>query len=392
MTKYIQDSIRNNLRCIIRDLTRPQQKAISEVTRGLFTAGKPILSHLAQDKTKTAKKQSEKYSHHLGRINIMKKVNEFAFRKAKQMIRKTMIIAYDLTDISKECAKKMEKLTDVWDGSRRKVSTGYTLHGVGINNILTRLEVHKGSENTQNQTRLEIIKETSEKLDKKGIWVFDRGNDDKTFFNDLRHFLKVDFIARLKEYRQFVDAKTGEVIKVKNTKAGKYNVYLMNRNNYKVDVRAIYTLVIRNHLEEKEPIRLLSSLNSDKYSEEQFVTMYLERWGVENIFKRIKTKFKLEKIRVLKYERLLNLIALIQFSVIVSTLVFGKIHQATNALTTGVLMLYKRFTKLKSLTYNLDSFITFMKDSLEPLIIRNKPPPQQLSLFSRRQVVKLGII
>jgi hypothetical protein len=392
MTKYIQDSIRNNLRCIIRGLTRPQQKAISEVARGLFTAGEPILSHLAQDETKTAKKQSEKYSHHLGRINLMKKVNEFAFRKAKQMIRNTMIIAYDLTDISKGCAKKMEKLTKVWDGSERRVATGYTLHGIGINNILTRLEVHEGNENTQNQTRLRIIRETSERLDKKGIWVFDRGNDDKAFFNDLRHNLEVDFIARLKDIRQFADAKTGEIIKVKYTQPGKYDVYLMNRYNQKADTGAVYTLIISNHLEDKEPIRLLSSLGSDKYSEEQFVTMYLERWGVENIFKRIKTKFKLEKIRVLKHERLLNLIALIQFSVIVSTLVFGKLQQATNSLTTGVLMLYRRFTKLKSLTFNLDSFITYMKDSLEPLIIRNKPPPQQLSLFSRRQVVKLGII
>ena len=87
---------------MIRDLTVPQQKTVSEVVRGLFTAGKPILSHLAQNETKTAKKQSEKYSYHLGRIDLMKKINDFAFRKAKQMIRKTTIIAYDLTDINKE--------------------------------------------------------------------------------------------------------------------------------------------------------------------------------------------------------------------------------------------------------------------------------------------------
>jgi hypothetical protein len=95
MTKYIQDAIRNNLRCIIHDLTMPQKKAISEVTRGLFTAGKPILSHLAQDENKTAKKQSEKYSYHLGRINLSGKVYDFALRRAKQTIRKTTIIPYD---------------------------------------------------------------------------------------------------------------------------------------------------------------------------------------------------------------------------------------------------------------------------------------------------------
>ncbi len=57
--------------------------------------------------------------------------------------------------------------------------------------------------------RLKIIKETSERLDKKGIWVLDRGNDDKSFFNDLRHLIKVEFIARLKLRRQLVIIKTG---------------------------------------------------------------------------------------------------------------------------------------------------------------------------------------
>jgi len=197
---------------VIRDLTLPQKKAVSEVVRGLFTAGKPILSHLAQDETKTAKKQSEKYSYHLGRIDLTKKVSELAFRKAKQMIRKTTIIAYDLTDINKECAKKMEKLSTVWDGSRRKPATGFTLHGIGVNNILVELRVHDAQRKTLNQLRYEIVEEISGKLDGKGIWVLDRGNDDKSFFNDLRHFLKVDFIARLTERRQVIMTKTGEVL------------------------------------------------------------------------------------------------------------------------------------------------------------------------------------
>ncbi len=61
MNKYIQDSIRNKLRSIIREITAPQQKTISEVVRGLFTAGEPILSKLAKDKNKTAKKQSNSF-------------------------------------------------------------------------------------------------------------------------------------------------------------------------------------------------------------------------------------------------------------------------------------------------------------------------------------------
>lgn len=392
MNKYIQDTIRNNLRSVTSSLTVPQQKAVSEVVRGLFTVGEPILSHLAQDKEKTAKKQSEKYSYHLGNISLEEAVKDFALRKVKYHIRKNTIIAYDLTDVSKESSQKMEKIRKVFDGSKRKVTNGFVLHGVGINGILTSLEVHDDDLYTQNQTRKEIIRKTTEVVGEKGVWVFDRGNDHKQFFFDLRHSLKLRFICRLKENRQVVLRKTGELLPVKEIPEGKYEVLLMNTYNTKPDTRKSFTLVIKRHLGEKEPIRLLSSLPLDQYGIDQLVTMYLERWGVENIFRRVKTKFCLEKIRVMKYQRFTNLVALIQFAVIVSTLLYAQIQTLTSSLIIHVLKLYKRFLKMKSLTFNIDSFITYMRCSLEPLVHRKKKPPDQLSLLSWRQVGKLGII
>ena len=390
MNKYIQDSVRNNLRCIVRDMTKPQQKSIQEIVRGLFTAGTPVLRHLIQDESKTAKKQAEKYSYHLGNIDIKNSVDELALRKAKKEVQENTIIAYDLTDVSKEAAKKMEGLSRVFDGSQRKVTDGYTLHGVGVNNILLKLEVHNGEENTQNQIRKKVVKEISEKLDRKGIWVFDRGNDSKAFFKNLRHDLNVDFIARLRKNRQVVLAKTGVIIPVKDIPVGKYEVFLMNRYNTGADTRTKYTLVISEHLKDQEPMRLLSSLKVNKYSARKFVTLYLERWGVENIFKRVKTKFELEKIRVLKYEKFLNLVALIQFAVVVSTLIFKKLQQVTNSLITSVILMYKKFLRLKNLTFNVDSFISYMKASLEPLIARKPPPKNQPQLFQKRCLEKLG--
>jgi len=388
MYKYIQDSIKNNSRCVLKGLTRPQQKALSEVVRGLFTAGEPILRHIAQDSTKSAKKQAEKYSYHLGNVHIQEKVEGLALKQAKKQVRKRTVIAYDLTDIAKESAKKIEKISRVWDGSKRKVATGFSLHGVGINGILTKFQMHDSDQFTLNQIRRKIVTEIAKKLDFKGIWVFDRGNDDKAFFKFLRQDLKVDFIARLKENRQVVIKKNGVKIQVKNLKAGKYAVYLMKKNNDHVDLSCEYTLVISHHLEDKEPIRLIHSLKYN-YSKNRIVNMYLERWGVENIFKRVKEKFDLESIRVLKWQKFVNLVALIQLAVLVSTITFLKIQQSTNALIIGVLMHYKKFLKLKTLGFNLDSFISFMKISLKPLIIRLEKPPNQPALFSNCQLVKL---
>ncbi|MBU0667787.1 transposase [Patescibacteria group bacterium] len=369
MYKYIQDSIKNNSRCVLKGLTRPQQKALSEIVRGLFTAGEPILRHIAQDSTKPAKKQAEKYSYHLGNVQIQEKVEELALKQAQKQIRKRKIIAYDLTDIAKESARKIEKLSRVWDGSKRKTTTGFSLHGVGINGILTKFQVHDSDRFTLNQVRRKIVTEISEKLGKKGIWVIDRGNDHKHYFKFLRQDLKADFIARLKSNRQVVLKKTGVKIQVKNLQAGKYAVYLMRKNNDHVDLSCEYTLIISNHLEGKELIRLLHSLKF-RYSKNQILNMYLQRWGVENIFKRVKEKFDLESIRVLKWQKFVNLVALIQLAVLVSTMMFLKIQQSTNALIIGVLMHYKKFMKLKTLGFNLDSFISFMQKSLKPLLFR----------------------
>lgn len=391
MNKYIQDSIRNNSRSVLKDLTRPQQKAMSEIIRGLFTAGEPVLRHLAQDSTKTAKKQGEKYARHLGSVSLTEKVEELAMKRAKSEVRKTTIIAYDLTDISKDCARKMERLTRVWDGSRKRAVNGYELHGVGINNILTRLEVHDDNRYTRNQIRKQIVTKISRELEGKGIWVFDRGNDDKAFFGFLRHFLNTEFIARVKENRQVVIAETGALEKAGNLRPGRYRVFLMNRFNNRADTRGLYTLTISEHLEDHEPIRLLSHLKAG-YSDRQIVTMYLERWGVENLFKRIKQKFCLEKIRVLNHQKFVNLVALIQLAVLVSVIAFRRIQQATFSVITGVLLLYKKFLRLKNLGQNLDSFITFMQCSLKPLVTRPRDPPGQFSLFSRRQLEKLGSI
>jgi len=382
MSKYIADSIRNNSRFIISELTKPQSKAVSEIIRGLFVKNTPILRHLAQDDSILTKKQAEKYSHHLGNIDIKDRVDDFAFKQARKTVKNKTIIAYDLTDISKESSKKMENISRVFDGSKRKVTNGFLLHGVGINNHLVKLEVHDSDAKTLNQTRREIVKELSKKLDKQGIWVFDRGNDNKQFFKYLRQNAKVQFIARLKANRQVVIKETGVKIQVKNLKPGKYKVYLMNLHNTYVDTDCEYLLVIQKHLQDKPPIRLISSLQYTKYTKKETVKMYLERWGVENIYRRVKTKFLLEKIRVLGYKKFVNLVSLIQFAIVISTSIFLQLLQSTTVWIAGVLAIYKHFIKMKSLSINIDSFISFMSTILKPLLIKKPPDPvDQLSLF-----------
>ena len=109
MEKYITDAIHNSLRAITAGMTRPQEKAIAEMVRGLFTAGEPILTHLAQNPAVSAKKQAEKYSYHLGNIALTQRVEDMALRKVASTMRKNTIIAYDCTDI-----RCVEQPTNDW--------------------------------------------------------------------------------------------------------------------------------------------------------------------------------------------------------------------------------------------------------------------------------------
>lgn len=389
MEKYITDAIHNSLRSITGKLTRPQQKTVEEIVRGLFTDGEPILTHLAQNPDVSVKKQAEKYSYHLGNINLTEQVEALALRKVASTVRKNTVIAYDTTDINKDAAEKMEKLSGVWDGSEGKGAQGYELHGVGVNGLLLGLRLHDADAETNPQTRFSIIERVSTALGKRGIWVLDRGNDSGSFYRDLRHTLNVRFIARVKDNRTVVLVKTGERLSVKDLPEGRHAVHLLGEKQNTIDPD-VYLLVVREHLEEKEPIRLLTNLLWDEFSDRQIVTMYLKRWGIENIFRSAKICFGLEKVRVLSFVKIRNLIALIQLVLVLSAHLFRTIQKSTYTLVVAILHVYKLFLAQRSLTINYDSFVRYLRQALPPLIHREKPPPLQLRLFSAPTLLKLA--
>ena len=388
MEKYITDAIHNSLRTITSGMTRPQQKAVAEIVRGLFTEGEPILTHLAQNPVISAKKQAEKYSYHLGNVELTQRVEDMALRKIASTMRKNTVIAYDCTDITKEDVEKMENLSGVWDGSEGKGAEGYELHGIGVNGTLLALRVHDANAQTHPQTRFETMKHISSVLSKKGIWVLDRGNDSLSFYRDLRHTLDVRFIARAKDNRRVVLVKTGEHISIADLPDGRHAVHLMGEKQNTVD-SDVYLLVVRRLKEHHAPLRLLTNLHWEEFSDAQIVTMYLKRWGIENIFRSAKVCFGLEKVRVLSFRKLKNLVALVQLVLVLSVSLFRMIQKSTYTLVVALLQIYKIFLQKKSLALTHDSFVRFLRQSLPPLIHHEKPPPSQARLFPPRIMLQL---
>ena len=392
MDKYTLDCLKNNLNSVIFDFSKPQKDCLKTLVRQVFIKGTPILRHLALDDERMVKPQARKFSRHLKNIDLEKHVDELALKKAKSMIEEDTSIAYDLCDIAKEESKMMEKISKIFDGSKRKISNGFYLHGVGVGDILLKFKPHLAYEHTLNQTRREIIFDLSEKFDKKGIWLMDRGNDHKHFFRDLAK-AKIKFICRIKKNRKIVMKKTGEITKIEKFSPGKYEIYLLDHHNNKVKTDIIYTVIIHEHLEEKDEMCLLTNLPSDKYSVEEFVEKYLERWGVEKSFKRIKTKFMLERIRVLSFRKFVNLVALMRLCLLLATIIYRQLLDHSRGIFVNIYHLvssFKAFIKRKSLTDNPDSFITFLGHHLKPFVIRKISEPSNLCLFSNYALVKLA--
>lgn len=388
MEKYITDAIHNSLRTITHGMTRPQQKAIAEVVRGLFTKGEPILTHLAQDPGMSAKKQAEKYSYHLGHVDLTEAVESMALRKVASTMRKNTVIAYDCTDINKDEAEEMEGLSGIWDGSEGKGAQGYTLHGVGLNGTLLSLRVHDAETATAPQTRFAVMERIVRDLGNRGIWVLDRGNDSGSFYRDLRHSLNVRFIARTKENRTVILVKTGEYISIKDLPEGRYAVHLKGEKQNTVDPD-VYLLVVKRLRKHKEPLRMLTNLQWKEFSDRQIVTMYLKRWGIENIFRSAKVCFGLEKVRVQSFQKLKNIVALVQLVLVLSAHLFRALQKSTYTLVVALVQMYRMFLEKRSLSMSYDSFVRFLRQSLPPLIHRENPPSTQPRLFAPRIMLNL---
>lgn len=379
--KHIHDAVRNAVRSLTDTLTAPQTKAVQELLIGLLKDSTSVLNHLNRSTHVRIGKQSERYRRHLEHINITRTVEDRIFRTLPPL-KKSTIIAYDLGDIAKPHAKKMEGVHGIFDGSKRKSSRGYELHGVSIWNQPVVTEIHDAERKTLNQVREEVIDRVVRKVGTQGIWVYDRGNDDKKLFaSNVRR--KLRFVIRLKKNRKLIHHRSGMTQTVEDFLPGVYDVRVPGQ-------RWVYTLVVYKHIEEKTPIRVLVRGVKVRQAK-KIIDVYLLRWDIENLYKQMKEKFGLEKIRLLSLKKVRNLLTLVQLATSISNRAFAElVEEETEERSTATFELattFKAFCHRRCLTRNRFAFTTFLKEHAPALKPRERQRNVlQQSLFSRRVI------
>ena len=199
------------------------------------------------------------------------------------------------------------------------------------------------------------------------------------------------FIARLQKKRLLCLTETGEVLNVESLPLGRHEVYVKISGSQYFDLDRKYWVIKYQSPKSSEPIIILFPESMTKFSDKEIVKMYLERWGIENQFRRVKTLYKLESMQVRKWQRRKNLTALVLFSHFLTKVIQNKLEQEKSKAESFCFLVWnelKDFLKHVCKTYNDYSFVDFLRTKIPKKLnfflrvkLPNHPSNSSLTLF-----------
>jgi hypothetical protein len=253
-------------------------------------------------------------------------------------IQPNTVFALDMSDVRKEYVQKMENLAMVRDGSTGELHQGYWLcdvtgaevNGSEIVPLYQKLYSAEAkdftSENAEVLAAVGLIREHTQG---RGIWAIDRGGDRKRLLEPLLDRGE-RFVIRSTGKRTVIDLRKlqgsvaevagrcrlrhqARIIKIQD---GKEKVYDLRYGAEPIRLpgraEQLWLVVIAGFGE--APLMLLTNVPigaKDSQSLWWIVQIYLTRWKIEETFRFIKQSYNLEDSRVMKYQRLKNLVILV---------------------------------------------------------------------------------
>jgi len=318
----------------------PLEKFVGQMLFGIQASQDVKLSNIARSLKEEIPliKVEDRLSRNLKAVALEAELAPQLAKMASQRISANTVLCLDLSDIRKEYAKKMEYLAPVHDGSTGEVHAGYWLcdvtgadvNGTEIVPLYQKLYSAEAadftSENAEILAGIDLVRTHTQG---RGIWTVDRGGDRKKLLEPLldRH---ERFVIRSTGKRFVVDRKNlkrsvaelgakcrlrhqARVVKIQDGQEKSYDlrygaepVRLAGRDEQ------LYLVVVAGFGE--EPILLLTNALAgarDSQSLWWIAQIYLTRWKIEETFRFIKQSYNLEDIRVMKYQRLKNLVVLV---------------------------------------------------------------------------------
>jgi len=296
-------------------------------------------------------------------------------RMGARRVHKDTLLVIDVSDITKPYAKKMEHLGKVRDGSTGEITDGYWTCNViaceegkrRVVPLYQRLYSAEAPEfESENEEIVRGVDTVRRWTNGRGVWVMDRGGDREKLFHPFLE-RRMRLIVRLVGNRDllFRGRKRGaleialgcplwyaEAI-VKEEQDGE-KVYHIQYGFRKVKLpgreEQMYLVVVRGFGD--KPMMLLTNVPVRKKRSSLWFIVggYLTRWRIEDTIRFVKQAYKLEDIRVMKYARLKNLVALVLAACYFAAVYLGE-RLKMAVLTRRVLRAAKRFFGVPAFHY-----------------------------------------
>jgi Transposase DDE domain len=321
-------------------LTKPLAGFVSQMLFGIQSSQDVKLSNIARSLQETIAliRTEKRLSRNLKSAELEKELTPQLVRMGSSRIQPNTVLALDLSDVRKEYAQKMEYLATVRDGSTGELHNGYWLcdvTGAEVNGneivplyqkLFSAEAKEFTSENAEVLAAVDLIRTHTQG---RGIWTIDRGGDRKKLLEPLLDRGE-RFVIRSTGKRTVIDRRKlqgsvaevagrcrlrhqARIIKIQD---GQEKVYDLRYGAEPIRLpgraEQLWLVVIAGFGE--APLMLLTDLPigaRDSQTLWWIVQIYLTRWKIEETFRFIKQSYNLEDIRVMKYQRLKNLVILV---------------------------------------------------------------------------------
>jgi hypothetical protein len=321
-------------------LSKPLAKFASQMLFGIQSSQDVKLSNIARSLQEDISliRTEKRLSRNLKSGELEKELTRQLVKMGSPRVQPNTVLALDLSDIRKEYAQKMEHLATVRDGSTGELHQGYWLCDVTAAEVngseivplyqkLFSVEAKEfTSENAEVLAAVDLIREHTQG---RGIWTMDRGGDRKKLLEPLLDRAQ-RFVIRSTGKRTVIDrrhlqgsvaevagrCRLGHQARIVKIQDGQEKTYELRYGAAPIQLpgraEKLGLVVIAGFGD--QPMMLLTNLEMaarDSQSLWWIVQIYLTRWKIEETFRFIKQSYNLEDIRVMKYQRLKNLVILV---------------------------------------------------------------------------------
>jgi hypothetical protein len=309
-------------------LSVPEKKFVLEMMTGMLATGQANLTRIAGVLKEgiTVKDTLKRLQRMLGHERILDVANRLSLQEACGKVTDETVLPLDNGDLVHQYGRAFENQAYVRDGSAKDLKPGYNLNQVSGYNPSSRetfpilfdmFSMKESGFLSKTNEALEMIRQVTERIGRKGLWVADREYDNGRV---LECFLQegLTFMVRMNEARgiwvrgrkhNIREVAEGVNRRVKFSSYARFGavkgtLWLQGREHQ-------VTLVSYKDRRNKDiVIWVTSGWVKSTVELKRRIRGYFKRWGVEECYRFEKQGFGIEKATVRKYGSIKTLLGL----------------------------------------------------------------------------------